>query len=137
MVKKQKEVGAEQRILDAAKKVFMHKGLSGARMQDIADEAGINKAMLHYYFRSKDQLFEMIFKEAASSLFPKVIAIVAEDISLFDKIRKFTREYLDIVIENPYLPLFVLNEINRQPLKIPYKNVWNKTTGYEHTGKTN
>ena len=114
MVKVKKEAGAEQRILEAAKKVFMQKGLAGARMQDIADEAGINKAMLHYYFRSKDKLFEVIFKEAASNLFPKIVAIISEDISLFDKIRKFTKEYLEIVIENPYLPLFVLNEINKQ-----------------------
>jgi len=121
MVKTKKEAGAEQRILEAAKKVFMQKGLAGARMQDIADEAGINKAMLHYYFRSKDKLFEVIFKEAASSLFPKIVAIIAEDIPLFDKIRKFTKEYLEIVIENPYLPLFVLNEINKQPVNFHAK----------------
>ena len=121
MVKVKKEAGAEQRILEAAKKVFMQKGLAGARMQDIADEAGINKAMLHYYFRSKDKLFEVIFKEAASALFPKIVAIISEDISLFDKIRKFTKEYLEIVIENPYLPLFVLNEINKQPVNFHAK----------------
>ena len=121
MVKVKKEAGAEQRILEAAKKVFMQKGLAGARMQDIADEAGINKAMLHYYFRSKDKLFEVIFKEAASALFPKIVAIISEDISLFDKIRKFTKEYLEIVIENPYLPLFVLNEVNKQPVNFHAK----------------
>src|SRR2546425_901472 len=83
-----KEETTENKILQAAKKVFITKGLDGARMQDIADEAGINKALLHYYFRSKDKLFEVIFMEAATSLFPKIVSILDEDISLFDKLRK-------------------------------------------------
>lgn len=105
----------EQKILAAAKKVFVVKGMAGARMQDIADHAGINKALLHYYFRSKEKLFEVIFKEAATRLFPKMNAILNSDIPLFDKIRQFAHDYIDIVLENPYLPLFVLNEINKQP----------------------
>ena len=56
-----KDLSTEEKILNAAKKVFLTKGMDGARMQDIADEAGINKALLHYYFRSKDKLFEQIF----------------------------------------------------------------------------
>ena len=59
----------EQKILDAAKQVFMENGLDGARMQDIADKAGINKALLHYYFRSKDKLFERIFMEEAHEIY--------------------------------------------------------------------
>jgi AcrR family transcriptional regulator len=110
-----KDLTAEQRILAAAKKVFMEKGLSGARMQDIANEAGINKALVHYYFRCKEKLFAVIFKEAASKLFPRIVAIVNEEIPLFDKIRNFTRQYLEVVIENPYLPMFVLNEMHKQP----------------------
>ena len=57
------ELSAQERIKIAATKVFTLKGLEGARMQDIADEANINKAMLHYYFRNKKQLFEIIFEE--------------------------------------------------------------------------
>lgn len=114
MVKK-KDQTTEEKILIAAKKVFVENGLAGARMQDIADKAGINKALLHYYFRSKEKLFEVIFKEAASKLFPRVNAIFSSDIPLFDIIRQFTGEYVEIVLENPYLPLFVLNEINKQP----------------------
>ncbi|HEX3024554.1 MAG TPA: TetR/AcrR family transcriptional regulator [Chitinophagaceae bacterium] len=60
-------------------------------------------------------MFEVIFKEAASKLFPRVNAIFSSDIPLFDIIRQFTGEYVEIVLENPYLPLFVLNEINKQP----------------------
>jgi TetR/AcrR family transcriptional regulator len=112
---KRKDQTTEEKILAAAKKVFVVKGMAGARMQDIADHAGINKALLHYYFRSKEKLFEVIFKEAASRLFPKMNAILNSDIPLFDKIRRFAHDYIEIVIENPYLPLFVLNEINKQP----------------------
>jgi len=114
MVKK-KDLTTEEKILDAARKVFIEKGLDGARMQDIADRAGINKAMLHYYFRNKEKLFEVIFQEVASRLFPKMVAIMSSDLSLFDKIRQFTHDYLETVMENPYLPLFVLNEVNKQP----------------------
>ena len=59
-----KDLNTEQKILLAAKKIFVEKGLEGARMQEIANEAGINKALLHYYFRSKDKLFEGVFREA-------------------------------------------------------------------------
>jgi TetR/AcrR family transcriptional regulator len=120
MVKK-KDQTTEEKILAAAKKVFVVKGLAGARMQDIADNAGINKALLHYYFRSKEKLFEVIFKEAAIRLFPRINAVLSSDLPLFDKIRQFANDYIEIMIENPYLPLFVLNEINKQPLAFSKK----------------
>ena len=123
MVNKKKDHTTEQQILDAAKKVFVQKGMSGARMQDIADEAGINKALLHYYFRNKEKLFEVIFMEAAEKLFPRINAIFEADQSLFEKIENFCDEYIAIVMENPYLPLFVLNEINQDPDYF-LKKVW-------------
>ena len=104
MVKK-KDQSTEERILASAKKIFVEKGMAGARMQDIADDAGINKAMLHYYFRSKEKLFEVIFKEAAARLFPTIASILNSDLPLFEKIRRFTNDYLEIVIENPFLDL--------------------------------
>ena len=115
LVKESKDTSAEQRILEAAKKVFIRDGLAGARMQDIANEAGINKALLHYYFRSKEKLFEVIFAEAAGRLFPTINQIFNSDEELFTKIERFCEEYLTIVMENPYLPMFVLNEIHRDP----------------------
>jgi TetR/AcrR family transcriptional regulator len=115
MVKKKKDEGAEERILAAARKVFTTKGMAGARMQDIADEAGINKALVHYYFRDKDKLFETIFMEEAQKFFPKINAIFQSDDPLFEKIEKFVNEYIDEMQENPYLPWFVINEINRDP----------------------
>jgi AcrR family transcriptional regulator len=115
MVKKKKDQSTEQLIREAAKQVFVRKGMAGARMQDIADEAGINKALLHYYFRNKEKLFEVIFLEAAERLFPRINAIFEADQPLFEKIESFCAEYIAMVMENPYLPLFVLNEINQDP----------------------
>lgn len=115
MVKVKKDQSTEARILEAAKKIFVAKGMAGARMQDIADEAGINKALLHYYFRNKEKLFEVIFLEAAHKLFPRINEIFSSDQPLFEKIESFCEEYILMVMQNPYLPLFVLNEINRDP----------------------
>jgi len=115
MVNRKDNDTAEKRILEAAKKVFLKKGMAGARMQDIADEAGINKAMLHYYFRSKEKLFERIFMELSQRFFPRLIMIFESDENLFKKIEMFVVEYIDQMRETPYLPIFVLNEINRQP----------------------
>ena len=113
--KEKKDASTQEKILSAAKKVFISKGMSGARMQDIADEAGINKALLHYYFKNKEQLFEMIFREAAARVFPRINFIFESDVPLFEKIEQFTSQYITVMLENPYLPLFVLNEINQDP----------------------
>jgi len=125
MTKIKIERSTEEKILGAAKKVFVLKGMTGARMQDIADEAGINKALLHYYFRSKEKLFEVIFLEAAQKLFPKINSIFESDKSLFEKIEDFCSEYITVMSENPYLPLFVLNEISRDPENFLGK-IWDK-----------
>ena len=123
MTKAKKDKSTEERILAAAKKIFLTKGMSGARMQDIADEAGINKALLHYYFKNKEKLFETIFMEAAQKLFPRINEIFNADQPLFEKIESFCEEYITMVMENPYLPLFVLNEINQDPTYFIHK-VW-------------
>lgn len=126
MVNKKKVEGAEQKILEAARKVFTTKGMAGARMQDIADDAGINKALLHYYYRDKEKLFETIFLDEAQKFFPKINAIFQSDDPLFEKIEKFVNEYIDEMLENPYLPWFVLNEINRDPDQFMYK-IWGES----------
>ena len=109
------DASTTEKILEAAKKVFLQKGMAGARMQEIADEAGINKALLHYYFRNKDQLFEQIFLEAASHFLPAIIQIMDSERSLFDKIELFCHAYIDQLIKTPFVPIFIINEINRQP----------------------
>jgi TetR/AcrR family transcriptional regulator len=111
-----KDLSTEQKILNAAKKVFLTKGMDGARMQDIADEAGINKALLHYYFRSKDKLFEQIFMEVVSAFLSSIFTILeSSDTTLFEKIELFCHEYISQEIKTPYVPVFIWNEINRQP----------------------
>ena len=110
-----KNLSTEERILAAAKSIFIEKGMDGARMQDIADKAGINKALLHYYFKNKEKLFEVILKEGAEKLFSKINCILNSALPLFEKIRLFSTEYAEIISQNPYLPLFVMNEMNKQP----------------------
>ena len=112
---KNKDKNTESQILNAAKNVFQRKGMDGSRMQEIADEAGINKAMLHYYYRSKQMLFEAVFKGAFSLLAPQFNKILNDDNSLEEKIKKFTSSYISFTIEHPYLPNFVLQELNRNP----------------------
>jgi len=105
----------ESTILEAAKSVFQRKGMAGARMQEIADKAGINKALLHYYFRSKQLLFEMVFKQAFKMMSKKIAGILNTEEDLELKIEKFTYEYISFVIKHPYLPNFVLQELNHNP----------------------
>ncbi len=112
---KTKNTTTESQILNAAKSIFQRKGMIGARMQEIADEAGINKAMLHYYYRSKQLLFEAVFKKAFSLLAPQLSEVMNSDDTICDKIRNFTHNYISFVIKHPYLPNFIIQELNRNP----------------------
>jgi len=123
MAKLKQDSTTEEKILRAARKVFIAKGMAGARMQDIADEAGINKALLHYYFRSKEKLFEQIFKELSFQFLPRVNSIFESESSLFEKIEMFCSEYISKLIENPFIPLFIVNEMNKQP-DVFLKKMW-------------
>lgn len=109
-----KEQSTESRILEAARRVFMQKGFAAARMQEIADVAGINKGLLHYYFRNKNKLFKAVFDEAFEQFALQLNGVFAADIPLFDKIEAFVNEYMDILLENPALPGFVINELNQK-----------------------
>lgn len=115
MVNTVSAISTEGKILTAAREVFFQKGFSGARMQDIADEAGINKALLHYYFRSKEKLFETIFREAFEKLIPHIIDVFSSDLPFFDKIRAFCEAYVTMAMENPFVPIFILNEMHTNP----------------------
>jgi len=105
----------EQNILNAATAIFQSKGMDGARMQEIADKAKINKAMLHYYYRSKQKLFEAVFKTAISIMAPKLREIIEKEEPLFDKIRHFTNGYISLIIKHSYIPTFIIHELNRNP----------------------
>ncbi|WP_452227841.1 MULTISPECIES: TetR/AcrR family transcriptional regulator [unclassified Lacinutrix] len=114
-MKKSKDKNTEEQILNAAKNIFQSKGMDGARMQEIADKAGINKAMLHYYYRSKQLLFEAVFKNAFSLLAPQLNAILNDDSSIEAKVKNFTSDYITFIVKHPYLPNFILQELNRNP----------------------
>jgi TetR/AcrR family transcriptional regulator len=111
----EEELNAEQRIIEAAADVFEERGFDGARMQQIADHAGINKALLHYYFRSKDLLFEKVFLIVAGKIFSKFFEAFNEEGSIFDKIEKFLQIHQDLLYKNRKFPIFFFNEISRNP----------------------
>ena len=113
-----KDNTTEQKILDAANDVFLAKGFDGTRMQQIADEAKINKSLLHYYYRTKEKLFAEVFNKVIHAFLPDTIKIFEEDKSLFEKIEIFTKEYISLLQKNPVIPLFVLHELNKKPKKI-------------------
>lgn len=105
----------EEKIFEAAFKVFQLKGFKGARMQEIADEAGINKAMLHYCFKNKELLFESVFMNAFGKLAPQINEIFKSQDSIFEKIKKFTDSYISFVMNYPFLPQFIIQEMNNNP----------------------
>lgn len=109
------EQSAEGKILAAAKRVFVEKGLDGARMQEIADEAGMSKASLHYYYRSKQHLFDGIYMQVFSDVIPRIFEIINSDLSLFDIIRRFFEMHIEFLKQDPSTPMFVLRDINRVP----------------------
>jgi TetR/AcrR family transcriptional regulator len=105
----------ESVIFQAAIKVFQKKGLAGARMQEIADEAGINKSMLHYYFRSKEKLFLEVFRSSHQEFTAGLYSILDEEGPWEDSIRNLCGYYMDFLSKNPDLPMFLINEMHQQP----------------------
>jgi TetR/AcrR family transcriptional regulator len=108
----------ESRILDAAHAVLMRQGTAGARMQEIAREAGVNKALLHYYFRSKDRLAEAVFQRAARRLLPPVIATLGSDAPLEEKVERVIALELENLERTPLLPGYILCEISHHPERV-------------------
>jgi AcrR family transcriptional regulator len=106
---------AKSRIIDAADDIFVRRGVDGARMQEIADHAGVNKALLHYYFRSKADLARAVWFRIASSLAPGILQMMASDLSLEDKIDRFVDAYHATLTRHPYLMAYVISEAARHP----------------------
>ncbi|MGN0223298.1 MAG: TetR/AcrR family transcriptional regulator [Muribaculaceae bacterium] len=106
----------EQLILAVAEQEFMAKGLAGARTTEIARRAGVTHAMLHYYFRTKEQLFERIIAEKMDKVGEIVLsAFVESDMPLLEKIKTGVERHFDFVAENRSLPMFVMREIYSYP----------------------
>jgi AcrR family transcriptional regulator len=114
----EQEKKTEEVIFDAAKDVFIEKGFDGARMQEIAEKAKINKALLHYYYRTKEKLFDAIFGKALGDFVPSIANILESDVSIFKKIEFFVKNYIDLIQRNPHIPSFVLHELNRNPKRL-------------------
>lgn len=108
-----KPTSAEENILRAAEKIFMEKGYAGTRMQEVADEAGINKAMLHYYFRSKEKLFQVILTEAINEISPMLMRSLSSDKEVLDKLDDLVTSYTALLLKRPHLPLFVMHELSQ------------------------
>ncbi|MDR2675555.1 MAG: TetR/AcrR family transcriptional regulator [Opitutaceae bacterium] len=105
----------ETTILLAAKAVFLRKGLEAASMQDIAAEAGISRTLLHYYYRTKETLFRAILVRAVGEIVPRVASIIETDLPLLVKIERVVDSYLDLLLDDPLLPHFLVIEIRRDP----------------------
>lgn len=112
------EPETRDKILDAAKTVFLEQGSSGARMQEIADAAGVNKALLHYYFRDKETLAGAVFQREFRRLVQPVMATLGSDLPLEDKVRRTVDLYVDGLSTFPLMPGYVMAEIHFHPERI-------------------
>ena len=108
----------EQRILDAAHAVFLRHGTAGARTQEIAREAGVNSALLHYYFRTKDRLAQAVFARAAAQLMPAVVGVLGSDVDLEQKVEQVVDIELRQLLKTPYLPGYILSELAHHPERV-------------------
>lgn len=102
----------EEQILVAAFNVFVEKGFENAKMQDIANQAGIKRTVLNYYFRSKELLYQKIAKTILRQALPNMLKILNSDLSFEQKIKDFVENYIDLGLKNPFMPLFIINELN-------------------------
>lgn len=110
-----KDKATEERIFDAAQAVFLESGFDGARMKEIARRAEINHSMLHYYFRTKGQLFGAVFRRAAMHFMPPLTDVLRSSLPLLVKIDQFVGQYLETIRANPHMPGFIIQELRRNP----------------------
>lgn len=101
----------EKKLIDAARELFYERGFTGVTVRDIAGKADVNLALLHYYFRTKEKIFEIVFKDAFALLFRKLNKALTSDKSLFEKIGMMVAGYVSTGIKYPRLPSFVMNEL--------------------------
>ena len=117
-----KETTTEEKIKEAARKLFTQKGFAATRTRDIAEEAGINLALLNYYFRSKQKLFDLIMMENFRQFLQAVTVHFQDDqMTMIERVQRIVETYIDFLTEFPDIPLFILNEIRGNPSKIVAK----------------
>jgi TetR/AcrR family transcriptional regulator len=114
-----RDQSTEEKIKAAAKKVFMTKGFDGCSVRDIAKEVGSNVALLNYYFRSKEKLFELIFEGAMSDFLQSMIAVFSSDLSLKEKVEQLIDKEFSFFMEHPELPMFILQSLHQNKTNAP------------------
>ena len=116
------DASTEEKIMAAARVVFHRKGFAAARTRDIAEEAGINLALLNYYFRSKEKLFVLVMIETLTEFFGSVSVIINNPETTFEeKIEQFAAGYIDLIFREPDIPLFIMSEIRNNPEQLLQK----------------
>jgi TetR/AcrR family transcriptional regulator len=115
MKTKPETASTEERILEAAKKIFIAHGFDGAKTQDIATAAGVNKALLHYYFKNKETLFSAVFDYVSNDYAPRMLAIAQSELPFKEKIESIIDGYMDFYNHHAPELLFLLNEMNKNP----------------------
>ncbi len=127
-VVKEQDQKTQELILEAARKVFIRDGFDGARMQDIANVAGINKALLHYYYKNKESLFNLVFEDAFAAFVPQIHAIFSGNGDAVEKLCKYVEAHIELLLQKPDLPTFVIHEIHRDPDRF-FNNLISKMPG--------
>ena len=112
---KKGDATSEDKIMQAAKEVFMKYGLYGARMQDIADVAGINKALLHYYYRNKEKLFDKVFEGALQKYFHQTDVFSDDTLPIKQRLTTYVNNLIDFLEEYPQMTIFIIKEISVNP----------------------
>jgi AcrR family transcriptional regulator len=116
MAKEEKDNSTEEKIKNAARLIFHQKGFAGTRTRDIAEAAGINLALLNYYFRSKERLFDLIMSESLEGFFLSLRTVLDDSETDFEeKIRLIVENYIDKLTANPNIPIFILSELRAHP----------------------
>lgn len=110
-----RDPSTEDRILEAARTVFVRHGTHAASLKDIAQEADVNQALLHYYFTDKKTLADTVFEQVASEFFPKIQTVLVAEQPVEEKVETIVQKYVGFIRENPYLPIYVVGELNQNP----------------------
>jgi TetR/AcrR family transcriptional regulator len=126
-----KNKNTEQKIFDAATELFLEKGVDRTSVRDIAAKAGINLALMNYYFRSKENLFDAIFTNLVKKNTKELVKILDSDLELSDKIRQYVTSYIDILLKNPLLVSFFMAILHRSREKITEMEVISLLYGRE------
>ncbi len=113
------DLETRERILDAAHSIFVRKGTAASRTQEIATQAGVNKALVHYYFGTKAALADAIFERALSTIMPRIFGILADpNLSIEEKVPAIAKEQIDFHSARPYLAGYLLSELHAEPDRI-------------------